>query len=201
MRKEVKIVLGDGAIMPEKGSERAAAFDLFTPCDVVINPGRGTINLKFKNALPPYCEGKVEPRSNMSAYGMLGVDYLSTSMDTTGAMTTHYYVRKSRFFGLFSHYEEADPRYKGTMNRYDMDIMSGKVDEDYIGYVHVIYRSNEKKPFVIPAGVAIAQYTIYRVQDAYFVQTKELEKTARGEGGFGSSRRGVKRNGKVADQK
>lgn len=40
---EIKVVLDDGAYMPQKAHEEDAGFDLRTPCDVVITPRSSAI--------------------------------------------------------------------------------------------------------------------------------------------------------------
>lgn len=73
-----------------------------------------------------------------------------------------------------------------TENRYDCDVIVGKIDSDYRGNVGVIVCNRDNYPFVIKRGQRIAQLTIYRAEDAVFVESGELSDTNRG-GGFGQT--------------
>lgn len=73
-----------------------------------------------------------------------------------------------------------------TPDRYNADVLVGKIDPDYRGDVHVILQRLDRRPFVIPAGTRIAQMTFYRTADVEFVETDgELSDTDRDTGGFG----------------
>lgn len=68
--------------------------------------------------------------------------------------------------------------------RYIANVLVGKVDSDYRGNVGVIVE-NRDKSFYVVAGERIAQGTIYKTPDTYFVEVSELSETERGEGGYG----------------
>ncbi len=71
----------------------------------------------------------------------------------------------------------------------------GTVDSDYRGEVGVILVNHSKKPFYITPGDRIAQMIVSKVcmeESIVFEETKDLEKTERGEGGFGSSGKDTK---------
>lgn len=63
------------AIMPKKGTQGAAAYDLYVPNDVVVCSGRQIIPLDFSIEIPYGYEAKIEPRSGCSSKGMEG-EYL-----------------------------------------------------------------------------------------------------------------------------
>jgi len=67
---KIKIQLQEGAFIPKKATEQAAAYDVFIPevCSVV--PGRQIVPLRFALELPDGFEAKVEPRSGFSSKGM-----------------------------------------------------------------------------------------------------------------------------------
>lgn len=71
--------------------------------------------------------------------------------------------------------------------RFDCDVLTGKVDSDYRGCVGVIVNNRDSHTFLIKKGQRIAQMTIYKAEDADFVETEELSETVRGGGGFGHS--------------
>jgi len=65
----------------------------------------------------------------------------------------------------------------------------GTIDADYRGEVKVILANLGAEPFSIARGERIAQLVPAPVQQARFAEVEELDETARGEGGFGSTGR------------
>ena len=65
----------------------------------------------------------------------------------------------------------------------------GTIDSDYRGEVGVILINHGTEPFVIRRGERIAQMVIARHEQAVVELVKDLEDTARGSGGFGSTGR------------
>jgi dUTP pyrophosphatase len=63
----------------------------------------------------------------------------------------------------------------------------GTVDADYRGEVKVILANLGAEPFEIRRGDRIAQLVPAAVQQARFSEVEELDDTARGAGGFGST--------------
>lgn len=61
----------------------------------------------------------------------------------------------------------------------------GTIDSDYTGEIKVILSNAKKEPFDITPGMKIAQMVIVKYEKAEFVEVKSLEKTSRGDGGFG----------------
>lgn len=59
--------------VPAKTTKGAAAFDVYTPCDYVVRPGRQMLPLDIAIELPDGYEAKIEPRSGYSAKGMEGM--------------------------------------------------------------------------------------------------------------------------------
>ena len=66
----------------------------------------------------------------------------------------------------------------------------GTIDADYRGEVQVILANLSREDFTITRGMRIAQLVIARHERAEWTQVSELDSTARGAGGFGST--GVK---------
>lgn len=66
----------------------------------------------------------------------------------------------------------------------------GTVDSDYRGEVGVILINLGAEPFVVAHGDRIAQLVIAPVVQAAFSVVDQLDDTARGAGGFGSTGRG-----------
>lgn len=65
----------------------------------------------------------------------------------------------------------------------------GTIDADYRGEVKVILANLGSEPFEVKRGERIAQLVPAAVQRAAFVEVVELDETARGAGGFGSTGR------------
>ncbi|HXG95348.1 MAG TPA: dUTP diphosphatase [Blastocatellia bacterium] len=64
----------------------------------------------------------------------------------------------------------------------------GLIDAGYRGEIAVIMLNTDKRePFQIRRGDRIAQLVIQKVEEARLVRVDELDETARGEGGFGST--------------
>jgi dUTP pyrophosphatase len=63
----------------------------------------------------------------------------------------------------------------------------GTVDADYRGEIGVILINLSKEPFRISRGMRIAQVVVARHARAVWREVSELERTARGAGGFGST--------------
>ena len=63
----------------------------------------------------------------------------------------------------------------------------GTVDSDYRGEIKIILINLGKKPFVIKYGDRIAQMVLCPIAKVKFLEIKNLPKTIRGKGGFGST--------------
>jgi dUTP pyrophosphatase len=63
----------------------------------------------------------------------------------------------------------------------------GTVDEDYRGEIKVILLNAGTAPFVVERGMRIAQAVLAPVTRIEWREVAELDATARGAGGFGST--------------
>ncbi len=63
----------------------------------------------------------------------------------------------------------------------------GTIDSDYRGELKVIMINHGAQPFEIRRGDRIAQLVLAPVMQATWLKVDELDETARGEGGFGST--------------
>lgn len=63
----------------------------------------------------------------------------------------------------------------------------GTIDSDYRGEVKVILINHGAEPFAILRGDRVAQLVLAPVTRGGWVEVEELDETARGEGGFGST--------------
>lgn len=63
----------------------------------------------------------------------------------------------------------------------------GTIDSDYRGELKVILINHGSEPFAISRGDRVAQLVLAPVTRATWMEVDELDETARGEGGFGST--------------
>jgi dUTP pyrophosphatase len=63
----------------------------------------------------------------------------------------------------------------------------GTIDADYRGEIKVILINLGDEIFIIEKGLRIAQMVICPIVQAQLIEVNELDDTARGEGGFGST--------------
>lgn len=63
----------------------------------------------------------------------------------------------------------------------------GTIDEDYRGELGVIVLNASEEHFTVTRGMRIAQAVLAPVVRAAWVEVEDLDATARGEGGFGST--------------
>lgn len=154
----IKIKLYTGGKMPLKATAGSAAYDVFTPYDYTVQRGRQVLPLEFAVEIPCGYEMKIEPRSGFASKGIEGC--------------IKQVVEQGRVVRTIGH------------DRYDCDVLTGKIDSDYRGVVGVIL-NNHGRPFLIPKGTRIAQMTIYKVEQADFEAVTSLSSTDRADGGFG----------------
>ena len=63
----------------------------------------------------------------------------------------------------------------------------GTIDADYRGEIGVILVNLSNENVVVEPGERIAQLVFAKVEQAQFIESKELSETNRGSGGFGST--------------
>ena len=76
----------------------------------------------------------------------------------------------------------------GLAVRHGIDTLAGVIDSDYRGEVRVVLVNHGREAFAIAPGDRIAQLLVQRVETVSFVR-QDLDDTARGQGGFGSTGR------------
>lgn len=64
----------------------------------------------------------------------------------------------------------------------------GTIDADYRGEIGVLVINLGQEPFTVEPGMRIAQLVIARYETAAWQEVDELDETARGEDGFGSTK-------------
>lgn len=163
---EFRIADKGGFVLPFKAKDGSVGYDLVAPTDVKIPArSRALVPLNFAIELPYGVEAKIEARSGFSLKGMEGFGVRR--------------VRK-KWLGIIPYWKKIHGR-----QRFDADVMTGKIDPDYKDTVNVIIKNNDDA-FVIRTGTRIAQMTFYRVLSPRLVEVEELEGEDRG-GGFEST--------------
>lgn len=168
---EVKIkLLNENALCPQKATMDAIGYDLYVPNDICIEHVRQTIPLGFALELPYGIEAKIEPRSGFSSKGIEGFalkEDTSVCISINANCGNTWETHEGPDNGLWQRIDKTE--------RFNADVLVGKVDPDYRGEVGVIIRNNEPdKHFVIPKGTRIAQMTLYKTETADFKLCEEL---------------------------
>lgn len=174
LRVKIKKLHPD-AVIPTKATPQSVGYDLYVKQDICIEHPRQVILLGFAIELPDGIEAKIEPRSGFSSKGIEGF-----------ALRTET-LRERLYNDITVTSEELWQRIDKT-ERFNADVLVGKVDPDYRGEVGVIIRNNEpNKHFLIAKGTRIAQMTFYPVAQfpGGFEVSEELSETDRADGGFG----------------
>lgn len=179
--------LHEGAILPKKATEGSAAYDLYTPEDIIIKPGRQVIPLGFAMEMPIEIQALVDPRSGFSSKGMEGYEVLTLrNYETPLAMIANS-VCLAREPERFNQPNTTLKKFVALESeRFDCDVIEGKVDSDYRKGVGVIVHNRDSRTFLIKAGTRIAQMTFQKVETVEWEETDDLSPSGR-EGGFGST--------------
>ena len=100
-----------------------------------------------------------------------------------------YYIPLGVAIELPEGYEAQIRPRSGLAAKYGITVANapGTIDADYIGEIKVILVNLSKEKFVINPGERIAQMVISKYEKIEWNEVSELEKTDRGEGGFGST--------------
>ena len=134
---------------------------------------------KSKHALPQY-------ETHLSA----GVD-LRANIDEAICLKPlqRALIKTGLFIALPAGYEaQLRPR-SGLAYKNGITVLNspGTIDADYRGEIGVILVNLSEKEFIVNDGERIAQLVFAKHEQAEFVVASELNETARGTGGFGST--------------
>jgi len=88
------------------------------------------------------------------------------------------------------HEGQVRPR-SGLADKFGVTVLNapGTIDADYRGELQVILINHGREPFTVTRGLRIAQLVVAPVTTVTIEEATELEATARGAGGFGSTGR------------
>lgn len=177
LRVKIKKLHPD-AVIPTKATPQSVGYDLYVKQDICIEHTRQVIPLGFAIELPDGIEAKIEPRSGFSSKGIEGFA-LKQSFN---------YEFNNGTLKIKDNAEDELWQRIDKTERFDVDVLVGKIDPDYRGEVGVIIRNNEpNRRFLIAKGTRIAQMTFYPVVHFHngFEVVEELSETERANGGFG----------------
>ena len=161
----VQILLEEGGIMPRKATDGSAAYDLFAPDNIVIQPGRNVVPLNFRMALPKGIGATPNPRSGFTLKGFEGYRKWYT------------YAKPNK--------DKYEPI--GEPKRMNADVQWGLIDMDYRGVCGVLVISHESEPFLLAKGTRFAQMCFQYYEEVDFAEVDKLDETTRGDGGFNST--------------
>ena len=134
----------------------------------------------------PHGEGLPLP-----AYGSahaVGLDIVSAE-DVTLAPGSRHPVGTGIAMAIPHGYEVQVRSRSGTAVRNGITCLTGTIDSDYRGELMVVLINLGGEPFEIARGDRIAQLSPAPVLKARFAETGDLDETARGASGFGSTGR------------
>lgn len=124
--------------------------------------------------------------TNASA-GMDLKAYISTSVSVQPSDTV--VIPTGLFMELPIGFEAQIRPRSGLAAKHGITVLNspGTIDADYRGEIKVILINHGKKEFVINDGERIAQMVITQHERVVWKETKQLEESERGAGGFGST--------------
>ena len=138
--------------------------------------------LHFKRLHP---EARLPARGSADAAGLdlCAVERLTIEPGGRAAVRTGLAVAIPRGF-----YGRVAPR-SGLAVRHGLDVLAGVIDSDYRGEILCALVNHGAEPFEIEPGARVAQLVVEAIATPEPVWAEELEETARGAGGFGSTGR------------
>lgn len=134
---------------------------------------------KSKHQLPSYA---TQAAAGMDLYANIDTPIILKSLERT-------LVATGLFIELPVGYEaQVRPR-SGLAFKNGLTVLNspGTIDADYRGEIKVILVNLSNQDFTINDGERIAQLVIAKHEQAEWIEVEQLEETARGEGGFGST--------------
>lgn len=134
----------------------------------------------------PHGKGLDLPR--YATEGAAGMDVLSAE-DVTIASGARHAVATGLAVAIPAGYEvQVRPR-SGLALKHGISVPNtpGTIDSDYRGELKVILINHGAEPFAIARGDRVAQLVLAPVTQAVWDEVADLDETARGAGGFGST--------------
>ena len=152
--------LNENAITPTKAHESDAGYDLYSPVDVVLEPGKPT---------------KIPTGVALSL-----IDTVFDALyDVESGKSTEVWCPNT--VGIICD--------RSSMGSKGIKVMGGVCDSSYRGDVTVCLTNLTNQPYEIKSGDKIAQILFLPVLNPMIQEIDNLEETERGSKGFGSSGR------------
>ena len=135
------------------------------------------------------CFKQLDPRATLPARGSVfsaGLDICSIEdlviepQQRVAARTGLAVAIPHGFYGRVA------PR-SGLAAKHGLDVLAGVIDSDYRGELCCLLYNTGDTPITLPAGSKICQLIIEKIIAPKAVWSNELDETARGAGGFGST--------------
>lgn len=168
METPVTVVVKYVGTEPTRGSEGAAAFDLYAAEDVIVYPGEVVkVKTGTKIAVPDGFEGLINVRSSVGAKGLM-------LANGTGVIDSDY--RGELIVALYN------GNLKPAVGLLSVGALELELDEN-----HCLVASSFPGAIEIHEGDRIGQLRVRPVPEVVFEEAETLDDTVRGEGGFGST--------------
>lgn len=153
------------AVVPVYAHDTDSGFDFFTTEDLFLEcNGKGIAKTGIALELPKGWGVMVRNKSGMTVKGVpCEIAY--------------------------SEWDDVELHYNLTteVNRADITVYMGTIDESYRGEIGIMVKNEECYPVVIPKGTKLAQGVLERVYQCNFIEVEELSDTDRGDNGYGST--------------
>ena len=136
--------------------------------------------LNFKRLHP---EARLPARGSAGAAGLdlCAVERVTIEPGGRAAVRTGLAVAIPRGF-----YGRVAPR-SGLAVRHGLDVLAGVIDSDYRGEILCALVNLGREPFEVEPGARVAQLIVEAISTPEPAWAEDLEETARGAGGFGST--------------
>ena len=170
--------LSDTAIAPNKSHYNDSGFDLYADEDVTLAYGETkAVATNIALELPDGYMADVRPRSGLTRDTALRVHYGTVDAGYRGGI------------GIICENASAEnARYSDAYSvAAALGVVTGKYSDKPEKLLEKSNEYNEKSVIEIKKGDKIAQLVIQKIPDIELIETNELNETARGAGGFGST--------------
>ncbi|XP_070683177.1 deoxyuridine 5'-triphosphate nucleotidohydrolase-like isoform X1 [Malus domestica] len=164
--------LSEKAVLPARGSPRSAGYDLSSATETKV-PARGEalVPTDLSIAVPDGTYAQIGKNPNPQTSCSISINFGSL------------YTELMCVFCIFCWC--AAPR-SGLAWKHSIDVGAGVIDADYKGPVGVVLFNFSDVEIEIKEGDRIAQLIIQKITPGV-VEVEDLDSTARGAGGFGST--------------
>lgn len=141
------------------------------------------------SALPPLLVKKLSPDASIPTRGSVfaaGYDLYASAPTTIPPLGKVLVSTDLAIAVPQGTYGRVAPR-SGLASKFFIDTGAGVIDADYRGEVKVLLFNFGKEPYEVKKGDRIAQLVLERIYTPEVVEVENLEESARGAGGFGST--------------